>query len=573
MRRAIRFVALICLASISTFAQAPAPVDRLPKDAVFFFSWNGMSSLQKARATNGLLRLWDDPEFAAVRQLLMERAGRGSKPEQRASKEEMDLLLNAASNPFILGFANLPGGKKTAPNPGKAAPTGLFFIYDQTGKTEIIEKIIRENAKTRSAAPAVTTLTFSGVTITREETERAISFSAKTGNYVLYADSREVMETLIQQFTANEPASVVSTAAYQAAAAQRSPDAFCEFFFRMPDLTQLHVPTTQGVNLSAMVKGLHLERLQAMAASASLAGNGMRIRLTAIGDTSPGSIFDLVGSSNGEFYTLPLAPSGASINATRFDFHAFYKTLRGAVQSGLNTEQATQLEMLEGMAGMQLGVGIAEALQLFTGEFAAISLNAENDGASNSNSAFDLQRNLYAFSIERPDDVVKIIQTTAARNLASESREGDATILSITMPYVDEKTGAQRKRFYYVGVTPHLLIVAPRKALLKEAILRSAAPGGLAAGGLAADPAFQQIRKRLPNALSSLSYSDLNRFPWQTIVDAMIQEGNKKESEKFSAQEEQALRALPKIFLRYLHVSFGGAWKERNGIFVDSYIE
>ncbi len=572
MRHVSRILIAILLLAVSATAQAPPPVERLPKDVTFFFAWNGLGSMQKFRATNGLLRLWDDPEFATIRQILFDRAERDSKNQKPLNKEELDLILDGASNPFIFGFANIPAAQKPTPKAGKNAPTGLFFIYDQTGKSDVVEKLSKLSASNATTLPVVTTSTFSGVTITTEETERSISYSAVSGNYLLFADSREVMEMLIRQFTSAAPASVLATPAYQAAALQRSPDAFCEFFFRIPDLTKLELPPAQGMNLSAMIKGLHLERLQAVSASASLAGNGTRIRMAAIGDTSPGSVFDLVGASSGEFRTLALAPAGASYNATRFDLHAFYKTLRGAMQAGLNTEQATQLEMFEGLAGMQLGMGIPEALQIISGEIATISL-PENGNDSDTGNALDQQRNLYAVSIERPDDVVKIIQLAAGKNLTSETREGNATVLSITMPYVDERTGAQRKRFNYVGITPNLLIVAPRKALLREALERATAQQGPASGGLAGDPAFQQVRNRLPSQLTSLSYADLSRFPWQLVVDGLIQEANKKESGKLAPQEEQALRAFPKLITRYLHLTFGGAWKDRNGIFMDSYIE
>ncbi len=573
MRRVFALLALFFLACIPAFSQAPPPIDRLPKDVVFFFAWNGLGSVQKARATNGLLRLWDDPEFAAIRQLLMDRTQRDAKPEQRTSKEEMDLILDAASNPFIFGIANLPSEKKPTPIPGKTIPTGLFMIYDQTGKAEVVDKISQLDAKNRKIAPVTTTSSFSGVTITKEETEKNTSYSAKSGNYFLYTDTPEVMETLIRQLTAVAPASVVSTAAYQAAAAQRAPDSFCEFFFKMPDLSKMEVPVTQGMNITAMVKGLHLERLQAVTASASLAGNGMRLRFAAVGDTSPGSVFDLVGNSNGEFRTLALAQPGSSYNATRFDLNAFYKTLRAAIQGGLSTEQATQLEMFEGMAGMQLGMNVTEALQLMTGEFASISLQSENTASTNGGNPIDLQNNLYALAIQHPDDVLKVIQLTAGKNLTSETREGDASILAIAVPYVDEKTGAQRKRFHYIGITPNMVIVAPRRTVLKEAIARAHAQQGPAGSSLIADPSFQQVRNRLPNQLSGLSYSDLNHFPWQLLVDGMIQEANKKEADKLSAQEEQTLRKLPGVISRYLRVSFGGAWKDRAGVYLDSYIE
>lgn len=579
MRLLIRCGVLVFALSLSCLAQSAPPIDRLPADTVFFVAWNGIATLNKARATNALLRLWDDPEFATARQLLLNRAARDAKSTtQKRDQERMAAFLDVAANPFVLGVIGAPDLAAVMAKPaagGQRPPNGFFVIYDLTGKAEQHQKLLQLWAEDDKEKPVVSSLSFSGVTITKATSTKNDEFSAKVGSYFVSTGSQPVIEQLITRLSAPAATdSVLSSSAWQAAAAQRMPDAFLEVFFKIPDMSKLEIPPAQGMNITAMMKSLHLERMQAFIASASLAGNGVRTRAAAIGDTSPGSLFDLFGASSGEFRTLPLAPAGASYSATRFDFRALYQTIRTAVRSGLGPEQASQFEMLEAAMGMQLGIEIADALQTISGEVATISVGSDtaSDSATPA-SALDPMRDMYAVAIERPDEVLKLVQLMMGKNITNETREGDATVFSITSSYQDEKTGAQRKRFNYLAVSPKLLVIAPRRALLREALARANAQAGPATGGLAGDANFLQARSRLPNSLTAISYSDLSHFPWQPVMDAAIKQANEKEESKLTAAEEASLRALPKVISRYLRMAFGGVWKDRQGIFMESFIE
>ena len=606
MRGMIRVAFAILILSLSVSAQQAPPLDRLPADTTFFFAWNGIASVDKARATNPLLRMWDDPEFIAARQVLLDRMAREAKTATPAENKALQAdLLDLAANPFVLGAIGAPNLKPAAAKSAKAGakPLGFFFIYDATGKMDQLKRVLASQPKTTADKPVVTKYSFAGTEVTkevrpakrsyssedgssmsREVRPESASFSATVQNFYISTDSQETIEKLLRRFTGAAAAdSVLTTAAYQAAGPHRAPDAFFELFAKIPDLTGLEIPPAQGMDFAAMLKGLHLERIRAITASGSLTGNSTRIRGAALGDTSAGSLFDLIGASAGEFRTLAVAPMGSSYSATRLDLLAFYQTLRNAARAGLNIEQQSQLEMFEGMMGAQLGMGIGEALAAVSGEVATISLDSDGNGNGGSSgsealpSAYDPLQNLYAVAISRPDDVLKLVQLVAGKNLTNETREGNATVLAVTMPYRDEKNGVQRKRFHYIGITPNMMIIAPRKALLREAITRASAQSATTATGLAADSKFQQVRTRLPNNLSAISYADLSHTPWQFLFDTIIREAAanaaKDPSEKLTPQEEEALRVLPRILSRYLHTSFGGYWKDKNGIFMDSFIE
>lgn len=581
MRTFHRLTLAVLALALPAFGQNPPPIDRLPQDTVFFFAWSGAAAIEKGRATNSLLRLWDDPDFAAARQVFLDRALRDSKSKDPArDKAVMQTILEAGANPFVLGMIGAPDLKSfSSPRSpdGKRKPSGFFFIYDRTGKADQLQRLLALRAEEAKGAPVTSTHSFSGVTVTKQQHDGNADFGATVENYFVSTDSQEVIEKLITRLKGPAPAdSIVALQAYQSAAAQRTPDAFFEFFARIPDLTRMDLPPAQGMNFAAMMKGLHLERIHAIAASASLAGNGARMRGAVLGDTAPGSAFDLFAAGNGEFRTLAVAPAGASYSAAKLDLLALYRTLRNALRAGLNPEQISQFEMMEGMVGAQLGMDIGEALQVISGEVATIQLDSDGNGSGSSESLslLDPLRNMYAMAIDRPDDALKLVRLALGNSLTSESVEAGSTILAFTSSYRDEKTGAQRKRFNYMGVTSNLIIIAPRKALLREAMARASAQQGPASSGLANDAAFLQMRSRLPHHLTALSYSDFARTPWHLIVNAVLKDAaNQKEGQKLTPQEEEALRNLSKLLPRYLHSAFGGYWKDRNGIFMESYIE
>jgi hypothetical protein len=576
MRIIGRAVLLIIVLTGSALGQSPPPIDRLPLDTVFFFAWHGSAAIEKGRATSALLRLWDDPEMVAARQVLMERAARESTSAEAAGdKERMQALWDLASNPFVIGFANSPDWKflsAPAGADGKRTPTGFFLIYDRTGKADQLARVGALLAEKSAEKPVVTTFSFSGVTVRKETSSKRADFSAEFDNCIVVSDSQEVIEKLITRLKGPAPVdSFTFSHAYQAAAAERTPDAFFELFARIPDLSKVAVPPAQGMNFAAMLKALHLERVQAISASASLAGQGARMRGAVLGNTAPGSIFDLFATGNGEFRTLAAAPSGSAYSVMKLDLFTFYQTLRTAIRAGLAPEQASQFEMMEGMMGTQLGMGIREALQLIAGEVATIQLDSEGNGRAGAAAMLDPLRNLYVLSTDRPEEALKLIRLALASSITSESVEGNTTVLAVTSSYRDEKSGAQRKRFNYVGVTPKMIILAPRKAQLREAVARVTAQQGPAAGGLASDSTFLQARNRLPHPLTALSYSDFSRIPWQAALEAVLKQAGEKD--KLTPREQDALRAVFRVLPRYLHTAFGGYWKDRNGIFMESYIE
>ncbi len=95
-----------------------------------------------------------------------------------------------------------------------------------------------------------------------------------------------------------------------------------------------------------------------------------------MGDTAAGGIFDFFGANRSHFDTLAFAPPTAySYLSYSFDLPAIYKTIRAAAEAALPQQQASMIQMVEGMAGMQLGMSVPAMLALVGGEVANIQLD------------------------------------------------------------------------------------------------------------------------------------------------------------------------------------------------------
>ena len=136
--------------------------------------------------------------------------------------------------------------------------------------------------------------------------------------------------------------------------------------------------------------------------------------------------------------------------------------LRAAAEPLLTSQQEAAVEMYEKTAQGFLGMPITDALQLFTGEVASAT-SFGDDGAA---------LRTYAISIQKPQDVLRILRAAGGGFIVGEDTSGTTTYLDLVFPDTDPKTGAKKREFYYVAVTPTMLFAAPRKALIRQAMSR-----------------------------------------------------------------------------------------------------
>jgi hypothetical protein len=164
----------------------------------------------------------------------------------------------------------------------------------------------------------------------------------------------------------------------------------------------------------------------------------------------------------------------------------------------------------------------------------------------------------------------------------AEDSFGNATTLDLAYPYTDPATGLQRRKLYYVAVTPQMLLVAPRKALLRQTLESLSAPRNTVAPavkGVFADPEYAKMRTLLPAKLSGLGAEDVAQIPWDTIwtnFEQQLEQSSKSQRvSKTSYSSDLGWMKLvkPEVIPRHLHMAVSGWWKDTNGVYFDSYVQ
>ena len=568
-----RISGVLLLCAASAFSQQTQPTqrldERLPANTQFYVYWHGSASMQQTRGANSLLRLWDDPEFAPARDALFASliSERKLSPSGAFTRE---LLVSLLENQAIFGFTSF-GAVKTAPKTGQPPePDKMFFIYDATGKLPLVQAGVQLLPGADGKLPSVERSSFSSTTIETVTSGKEVSHRAFVGNYFVYSPDRKTIEQVIKQLETSGTSTLVQDANYQAARRAIGEGTSLDFFFNLRSIAQSLQQSMASQTPSAadaVAKSMKLDQLRAMAMGLRFDAPATRIRMAVLGNMSQGGIFDLIGASAPDLATTSVVPAGtASYNAFRIDLAGFYRSFRASASSSLPAEQARFFDSLDAGAETALGMPLMEALKLLSGEMATYSLE----------SGVDLETNAFAFAIRKPEDVLHIARTMFDSSITDESREGDATVLALAMPYRDSKTGMQRKRFYYAALTQQMMIVAPRKAMLREAITRMAnGSGSTNSASLAGDPRFLAVRTRLPYSLSGISYADLTRIKWENEFRAAEDmAGGSGSSTATSAKFKDWQKLLsPAVLSRHLHISATGWWKQADGIYLEGFVE
>jgi hypothetical protein len=166
------------------------------------------------------------------------------------------------------------------------------------------------------------------------------------------------------------------------------------------------------------------------------------------------------------------------------------------------------------------------------------------------------------------------MRAVAGSMIVAEDSSGPTTFLDIAYPYKDPKTGTQRRKFYYLAVTPQLLLGAPRKAMLRDTVQRFASYRDTRApAGLLASPDFSQMRSLLPPKLSGLSGSDLTQIPWDKLISQLEDQIAQGAKQKNGQQAPDMSWLKPDAISRHLQIALSGWWKDSGGVYFDSYVQ
>ena len=548
-------------------AQTPPLVERLSPETVFYVEWRGASSLAAAEQKNHLLELLHDPAVAPLLAGLANQIQKSS-PTGRSPMAAMLLpdLVSLLDNAAVFGLAANPDTRKAASAGKPISSFATFLVYDATGKTDLIHKW-DALSKVGSQTPIeVTKYDFAGTSVEVRTTSAGSSYSAQAGKYFVASDQRKVIEELITRFSSiGTPASsVAQLPEFSQIRKYIGEDAALELFGRIPDLSQWSPASTANAkSAQQFVKNIHLEKVHVFGAGLNLDGEAAHIGGAVLGDASPGGPFDLAGASGSGFQTLPAIQTGPAFSISRINLPAAYQLLMGAIAGNMTPQQAASMTTMEGAAQAFLGMPIGDALRLFTGEIGSMTLYSDEGKAEQ----------LFVLSIQKPDSVLRVVRALVGTLIVSEDSSGPTTYLDLAYPYMDPQTHQRRRKFYYLAVTPQMLLVAPRKAMLRQAIQRvDARAADPPPAGVFLNPEYAQLRSHLPEKLSGIGAADIAAIPWDKLVASLAAQA--AQSAQPSNRQPPDLSWLKlAVISRYLHISVSGWWKDSGGVYFDSYVQ
>ncbi|HEV2297810.1 MAG TPA: hypothetical protein VGR72_04760 [Candidatus Acidoferrales bacterium] len=576
---AVSWLALLCfglaLLAVPCFAQNDSLAARLPADTWLYLHWHGTASLSGVRDSNSVLRLLRDPSVAALPGKVIAYAQSQAKKNNNATEhqftqQDADDIVSLLENPAVFGLLNHPGAGMGA----TANSAGTFLIYDATGKQDLLDKVRARMASGNQAAPENIPLVIDRVSVTKVVSGENTSYEAQPGNYFVRTDSLPAMAELLPRLTAANPPAV-QLAAIPSACRNMPGNSLLDFLALPGKLSVSQSLSNPNFNLPAFLKALHVDQLQAVCGNLKLESSETRMQTVILGDTSAGSILNLLGDNRQNFATMALAPSGAAYECSILDLASLYSALKTGFTAALPPDRAGLVAGIDSLLAMSWGIAPADALRLFTGEMAAIRVNP----------AVDPSQIVYALSIQQPDKVLGLLRKIFDKANPQEKQEGDTTYFTMNFPAgmvpgapSTAETAAEPNSFT-LAVMPTMLIAAKGQGLAREAVSRSHAAAS-SSPSFSSDAGFQKVRPSLPGKLDSLSYTDLAHFNWEKIARDYQKQFN--EQAKAAAKNSGKPGPPPIDILsgfdwqaisRYLHFALSGGWKDSTGIYFDSFIQ
>jgi hypothetical protein len=556
-------------------AQTSEIVPRLPENTVALVEWHGTSALAAAAQQNHAVQLMGDP---ALTPLWLGIAANVQKSEQNkkgpAPVLSLSEVVSLLQNPAAAGIIEIPRSATSATAGKRSDPVAMFVVYDAAEKTEIVEKWETATETRGPKPPTVSHFDFAGTSVEVRTYDKSTTYLAMAGHYFVMSDQKPVIEELINRFGEDKPPtdSLAQRPEYAEVRKFVGTDAAFDFFARVPNIRALASADAKDKNQAGLkfIESLHLEKVHAAGGSVSFAGEAMQMRGAILGNTQPVGPLDFAGTSSASFRTQAIASGVPEFSVSRVNFGAMFRLIMDAATTVLPQQQAANVQAVEGMAQGFLGMSIPDALDLFTGELASTA-SYSSDGT---------EQRMFAATIQKPDEVLHILRAVLGPMTLAEDTFGNATMLDIAFPYRDPETGLRRRRMYYVAVTPQMLLVAPRKAMLRETLETLSSAAAPTSKGVLTDPEYAQLRAKLPEKLSGLGAEDLAQIPWAALwahFESHAEQSAKKSPHvsKTSYSPDFSWMKLvnPDVIPRHLHMAVSGWWKDSNGVYFDSYVQ
>jgi hypothetical protein len=319
-----------------------------------------------------------------------------------------------------------------------------------------------------------------------------------------------------------------------------------------------------------MIEALKLEAIHSLCGRVLMEGTKTRIQAVALGDTGPGSLFDIWDKGSAVPAALNLVPADAvSYSDTQINLAGLYDIVKRIAASVFSAGQQSNVNMLEMMAQAKLGQSISSALALFTGEFASLQTSP----------SLDNNKQIYLVGIRDKPGTLKLIHTLFSDKIASERAEGEITFMKISAGGSSSSAGTAQWDFYHLAATSDYLVVGSRLEAVREALAKHPQS---ASAGLAGAPEFQAARAQFPATINGLGYFDFHKVDWPAVKARVVAEASKTPAASRSAGAAKStapptpswmLDVNPEVFARHLHVASSASWKDAQGLHFDEWIE
>lgn len=570
-------------------AQAPLEPAQMPARTILYLIWRGAPS-PVVRKTNAVMALWDDPGFAPARSAVT-RSLLGNSEEKNSqlqlTQEELDKYSALLENPFVLGYLSEPqkhadGSKPASPDaqvPGAKAPlwNGIFFVYDRTGKEATLAKAIVHLRAQEKDPPQISEIVIGKVHALKVARKTGITYWAEHGKYALSASERPVLEELLSRLSATSPTtpSLAQSPAYQEAKPFLG-NSLLEFFVRVPSLKEFAPdPTTTGLRLRPLLDAAKLDDVHSFSGRLTLEGAKTHLQGAMFGNAAPGTIFDIWSAGQPAPASLAFVPADAvSYNATHLNFQGIYEVMKRVLRSTFPPGQQQNIDMIDSVLQVRLGVPLPEALTSISGEFASFQTSPSMDST----------RQIFFLGIRKKPETLKLIHNLAGDRIKSQRDAGNTTFLKISLGGSQAGAGLAQWNFYHFAVTPTAILAASRLETLNELLARRAQDSS--ASSLAAVRQFETARSQFPEKLNGLSYFDFQKIDWPALRDRWTQSapkisalaavsGSQSGSQQPSAPQVPSWlsKVDPQVFPRHLHLTYSASWKDARGIHFEQWIE
>ena len=579
LRILLPIAALLCISgSNPAHAQAPLEPAQMSPRTAFYLVCRGVSG-PEARKANSLVALWDDADFAPVRSAIASNligSPAEKSPKEKLTAEEIQEYAALLENSFTLGYLSEPV-RRTVSNGGapdsKPAWNGMFFVYDRSGKEELLSRAVLRLRAVGKEASLLSQVTIGGVQVLKVQGKSSVTYWAEHGKYAVSAGERSVMEEILGRLDGkvSGTASLAQSAAYREAQANLG-SGLLEFFLRIPDLENLATDSKAGnFQVRPLLDAARLDAVHSLSGHITFEGAKTHVQAAILGDAAPGTPFDIWATGQSSPASLSFVPVDAvSYTSGQLNFPAIYDTVKRVARAAFPQVQQGNADLLDTLAQTRLGMPVADALGLLTGEFASMQTSASMDST----------KQVYFFGIRKKPEALKLMRTVFSDQITSERNEGDVTFLKISLGGKQGIAGVAQWNFFNLAVTQDMILGANRIETLREVLSNRAHASTVA--GLATVPQFQAGRAKFPENLNGLSYFDFQKVDWQALKDRWIEEAKKSPVAKTVNASKDAVPSTapdwlaqidPQVFARHLHYSSSVSWKDSKGIHWDQRVE